>query len=86
MKRATVTIPDELEAELEAYLKEQDAPPSLTVLMQAALRDYLQSKRLAQRQYRPARGPLRITPVEEKDALGEADVSVNHDRYFAEER
>lgn len=82
MKRATVTIPDDLERELNAYLQKQDAPPSLTAVMQAALREYLQTQRLRERDYRVARGPIRITPA--KQGSGLSDVSVNHDRYLAE--
>ncbi len=41
MKRATITIPDDLEAEFENWLGEQRARPSLTAVVQAALRSYL---------------------------------------------
>ena len=41
MKRATVTIPDELDKALESYVRDQDAPPTLTVVMQSALRQFL---------------------------------------------
>lgn len=41
MKRATVTLTDELEAELEAYRAGQEVPPSLTSLVQVALRSFL---------------------------------------------
>ena len=82
MKRATITIPDDLEAELEAYLAQQKAPPSLTTVVQAALREYLRDQALSVRGYRPAKGPLRITPAEGNAA----DVSAEHDRYLAEER
>lgn len=45
MRRATITLPDDLEAEVEAYLGEQEAPPSLTALLQAALRHFLGERR-----------------------------------------
>jgi metal-responsive CopG/Arc/MetJ family transcriptional regulator len=80
MKRATVTIPDDLERELEAYRQRQDAPPTITAVMQAALREYLRDQALKSRGYRPARGPLRITPAE---GSARVDVSINHDRYLA---
>jgi len=48
MKRATITLSDELEAELDAYLARQDAPPSLTAIVQAALQRYLDDKRTTQ--------------------------------------
>jgi Arc/MetJ-type ribon-helix-helix transcriptional regulator len=41
MRRATITLPDDLEAEVEEYLAKQEAPPSLTSLIQAALRRFL---------------------------------------------
>lgn len=44
MKRATVTIPDELEAALESYRRDAEFPPSLAALVQAALREYLQQR------------------------------------------
>ena len=82
MKRATVTIPDDLETELDTYLAGQDAPPTLTTLMQAALREYLRDKRLQERGYRPPKGPFNVEPIEEKDEFGEPDVSLEHDKYF----
>lgn len=45
MRRATITLSDELEAELEGYLAAQEVPPSLTSLMQAALRSFLAERR-----------------------------------------
>jgi hypothetical protein len=44
MKRATITLPDELEEALEAYRRSQDLPLSLTALTQAALRKYLEKR------------------------------------------
>ncbi|MEW6635714.1 MAG: hypothetical protein AB1425_02750 [Actinomycetota bacterium] len=41
MKRATVTIPDELESALEAYRRDAEIPPGISAVMQAALRAYL---------------------------------------------
>ena len=63
MKRMIVTLPDDLEASLEDYLSEQDAPPSFTKLVQAALREYLQNRRLQERGYRPAQGPFHPEPL-----------------------
>lgn len=82
MKRATVTIPDNLETELDTYLARQDAPPAFTTLVQAALREYLQNERLRERGYRPPRGPFNVEPIEEIDEFGEPDVSLEHDKYF----
>jgi metal-responsive CopG/Arc/MetJ family transcriptional regulator len=83
MRRATITLPDDLEAELEAYLAAQDASPSLTGLVEAALRRYLQEKRLEARQHQPGAGRLRVTPATR--GSGAADASLEHDRYLAEE-
>ncbi len=58
MKRASVTITDDLEKALEAYRRDQDIPPRLVDVMQAALREYL-----AGRGYLPpASGRLRRKP------------------------
>lgn len=84
MKRITVTLPDDLEQELDAYLAAKDAPPNLTTLTQAALRDYLRAQKLSERAYRPAQRPFHITPLAEKDAHGEPDVSLRHDAYLAD--
>ena len=81
MRRATITIPDDLEAQLDGYLAAQEAPPSLAVLVQAALRRFLKEQRLEQRQFQPPREPLRITPAATGSGL--SDVSVQHDRELA---
>lgn len=49
MKRATITLSDELEAELEDYLAGQEVPPSFTSLVQAALRSFLAAPRAGRR-------------------------------------
>ncbi|MGH3087791.1 MAG: hypothetical protein ACRDSJ_10810 [Rubrobacteraceae bacterium] len=83
MKRATITIPDDLEAKLEEYVRSQDVPPALTAVVQAALREFLEKReRFGGREVRPASEPLRITPAEKGSGL--SDVSINHDEYFAE--
>jgi hypothetical protein len=78
MRRATVTISDDLEASLDAYYRQQDASPALTAVVQAALREYL-----ARRGFRAAPKALRITPA--KKGSGARDVSIRHDSYLAEE-
>jgi hypothetical protein len=82
MRRATITLPDDLESELDAYLASQDAAPSLTSLVEAALRRYLEEKRLEARPYRPPQGPFRITPADE--GSGATDSALEHDRYLTE--
>ena len=81
MRRATITIPDDLEAQLNAHLAAQEAPPSLAALVQAALRLYLKEQRLKERQFRLPQRPLRITPA--ATGSGVTDVSVEHDRELA---
>lgn len=77
MKRATVTIPDDLDRAVKKYMRDQDAAPAFTAIVQSALRQYL-----TLRGYLAPSGPLRITPA--KPGSGRHDVSVEHDRYFAE--
>jgi metal-responsive CopG/Arc/MetJ family transcriptional regulator len=76
MKRATVTIPDDLADALDSYLKSQDAPPALTSVVQSALRQYL-----ADRGFLRERQTLAITPA--KKGSGHRDVSQAHDLYLA---
>lgn len=77
MKRATMTLPDDLAEAVNEYVRAQEAPPALTTVVQAALREYLRERGFL-RQYRP----LKITPAPR--GSGRSDVSINHDRYFAE--
>jgi len=77
MKRATMTLPDDLAKAVDEYVAAQEAPPALTAVVQAALREYLRERGFL-RPYRP----LKITPAPRGSGL--PDVSVNHDRYFAE--
>jgi hypothetical protein len=77
MKRATITIPDDLEKAVDLYVKTQEAPPPLTAVVQAALRHYL-----TDRGYLSGGKPLRIRPTAR--GSGRRDVSEAHDRYLAE--
>jgi hypothetical protein len=76
MKRATITLDDQLEAALEAYGKRQEVPPVLTSVVQAALREYL-----ARRGAAAPPKPFQIIPA--KKGSGKRDVSVRHDAYLA---
>jgi hypothetical protein len=76
MRRATVTIPDDLSEAVESYVRDQEAPPPLTAVVQAALRQYLKD-----RGYLRATGPLRINTAPR--GSGRRDVSRAHDRYLA---
>jgi hypothetical protein len=75
VKRATITLPDDLEAGLDAYLLQQEAAPAFTTVMQSALREYLDRRGFGPRSKR-----LRVTPAK---GSGARDVSLHHDRYLA---
>ena len=79
MKRATITLPDELEGALEAYRRSQDVPLALTAVAQAALREYLERRGFLSS---PAGRSFMITPAEKGSTSN--NVSAEHDRYFAE--
>ena len=74
MKRATVTLPDDLAQAVEDYTRAQNVPPALTALVQTALREYLRERGFL-RAYRP----LQLEPLGNS---GRGDVSVNHDLYL----
>ena len=76
MKRATVTISDDLEQSLDAYIEQQEVSPALTAVVQAALREYL-----ARRGFHKSRGKFHITPA--RKGSGVRDASLRHDRYLA---
>ncbi len=76
MKRATITIPDELNSAVERYMNEQDAPPSLTAVVQAALRHYL-----TQKGHLRKRKTLRLEPAAR--GSGRSDISKSHDAFLA---
>ncbi len=75
MKRATITLPDDLAEATDNYLQAQDAPPALTTVMQTALREFLR-----ERGFLRVRRPLKIRPA--KRGSGRSDVSQNHDLYL----
>ena len=75
MRRATVTISEELDASLNAYMNRQEVTPALTAVVQTALREYL-----ARRGY-TSTGKFRITPA--RKGSGFRDTSIRHDRYLA---
>ena len=76
MRRATVTVPVDLEQPLEAYIADQEATPSLTAVMQAALRDFLRRRGYAEP--KSLHVPIAPTPSEF------SDTSVRHDEVLAE--
>jgi hypothetical protein len=75
MKRATMTLPDDLAEAVENYVQAQEAPPSLTAVVQAALRQYL-----SERGFLHTGRTLKITPA--RKGSGRRDVSQEHDRYL----
>ncbi len=80
MKQATIEIPEDLDEALAAYGRDRGVSADLSAVIDAALRDHL-----AAHGYivppRPFR-PLRITPISHEGE--ETDISINHDRYFAD--
>lgn len=73
--RTTITIPPDLEAAVRAYLEDRPVSPTLTALVEDALREFL-----TLRGYLPP-GPLRLTPA--PLGSGRDDVSIEHDRELA---
>jgi len=76
MKRATITLPDDLEQALERFVEEQEVPVQLTAVVQSAVREYL-----GERGYLETSSPLRIRPANR--GSGQKDVSISHDRYLS---
>ena len=74
MKRATVTLPDDLAEAVESYTQAQSVPPALTAVVQTALREYLRERGFL-RTYRP----LKLEPL---GISGRSDISINHDLYL----
>jgi hypothetical protein len=78
MRRATITIGDEIEVQLDSWMRQQDATPSLTTVVQAALKEFLEL-----RGFGNVPRKLHITPS--RKGSGSVDVSISHDRYLAGE-
>ncbi len=74
MKRATITLPDDLAEAMDKYVSAQEAPLALTTVVAAALQEFL-----FQRGFLPAFKSLKIAP---KGDSGRRDVSRNHDLYL----
>jgi metal-responsive CopG/Arc/MetJ family transcriptional regulator len=77
MKRATVTIPDDLAAALENYREAQGTPPSFTAVIQAAVRQYLAERGFVSGNVHT----LEITPA--KKGSGRNDIASNHNTDIA---
>ena len=76
MKRAPMSLPDDLAEAVDNYRRAQEVPPTLTAVVQTALRDYLRERWFLQ-----VRRPLKIRPA--KRGGGRSDMSENHDLYLA---
>lgn len=76
MKRATISVSDEVAEAIEAYRQDQELPPSLTAVTEAALQEYL-----SQRGYLKPKRVLRIRPADR--GSGDSTGSVEHDRILA---
>ncbi|WP_250122025.1 hypothetical protein [Chroococcidiopsis sp. CCMEE 29] len=74
MKRSKIILPDNLAEALDAYVRDQEVPPSTTAVVQVALEAFLM-----ERGYLPSQKKrLRITPVKG----GDTDTSINHDEFL----
>ena len=76
IRRATITLPDDLEQALQQFVDEQAVPVQPTAVVQAAVREYL-----GERGYLPSTSTLRIRPA--KRGSGNHDGSLSHDRYLS---
>lgn len=72
-----MTFPDDLAEAVDSYRSSQEAPPSLTTVVQTALREYLQQRGFLASS---SRRPFRITPL---GRSGRNDISREHDAYLA---
>jgi hypothetical protein len=77
MKHAVLSLPAELVEDLDRFGRSQEPPREPAEIVQTAVREYL----AAHGYTAPAR-TLRITPAEH--GSGVTDLSIHHDRYFAE--
>jgi metal-responsive CopG/Arc/MetJ family transcriptional regulator len=75
MKRATISLPDDLSEAVDDYIQSQEVRPALTTVVQTALREYLGA-----RGFLRARRPLKLRAL---GGSGLSDVSINHDYYLA---
>ncbi|EIC23274.1 hypothetical protein [Thiorhodovibrio frisius] len=76
MRRATITLPDDIDQALVQFVAEQPEPVQLSTVVQSAVREFL-----GERGYLPSSAALRIRPSQQ--GSGHDDVSVLHDRYLS---
>ena len=77
MKRATVTIPDDIAPALRAYMADQRPTPPLTAVMHEALAAFL-----AARGYLPG-SPHRLKLTPARHGSGTRSTSADHDAVLA---
>ena len=77
MMRATIEIDEEMDEALAAYGRERGVADDLETVVPAALRELHEGRGFLM----PFR-PFRVTPLHRDD--GPTDVSINHDKYFAD--
>lgn len=83
MQRVTITMPDDLMVEIDAYRQREGSSDQLELVVEDVLRRFLmKSDKWGGREYRPPSGPLRIRPAEV--GSGKRDISIEHDRYSTE--
>jgi hypothetical protein len=70
-----MTLSDDLAKAVDDYIQAQEAPPALTTVVQAALREYLR-----ERGFLRTHRTFKIRPA--KKGSGRSDVSQNHDLYL----
>lgn len=79
MKRATMTLTDDLADALETYVCAQEVRPTLTAVVQVALRQYL-----TERGFLKVDRTLKIAAA--RRGSGSRDGSREHDRYLAKKQ
>jgi hypothetical protein len=72
-----MTLPDDVAEAVDTCLRAQDVPPTLTAVVQTALREYLRERGFLQ-----VRRPLKISPA--KRGSGGSDVTESHDLSLAD--
>ena len=81
VKRASITLPSELDQRVDEFLSAQSPRPSLTALVQEALSAYLDDYEWKRREYTPAKESV-LTVTTER--TGHSDTAARHDEALAE--
>jgi hypothetical protein len=81
VKRATVTIPDDLAAAVQGYVQSQKTPPPLTTVIRTALRQYVTGQDSTGSISSRSGAPLQIRTARRGSGL--RDVSQEPDRELA---